>query len=91
MFRAVGMKSNRDGIGARITAATGNLKQVWEIKRTVGIYSSSDPRAHFGLGQSGTIDSLSVRWPSGKVQEFKNVAADAHYVLHEEEGLRKGY
>jgi len=91
MFRTVGAKSNRDGIGARITVTTGNLKQVWEIKRTVGIYSSSDPRAHFGLGLSATIDLVSVRWPSGKVQEFKNVAADAHYVLHEEEGLRKGY
>ena len=90
MFRAVGVKSNRDGIGARITVTTDKLKQVWEIKRTVGIYSASDPRAHFGLGPSATIDSVSVRWPSGKVQEFKGVAADAHYVLHEEEGLRKG-
>ncbi len=90
MFRTVGIKSNRDGIGARITVTTGKLKQVWEIKRTVGIYSASDPRAHFGLGPSATIDSVSVRWPSGKVQEFKGVAADAHYVLHEEEGLRKG-
>ncbi len=91
MFRTVGVKSNRDGIGARITITTGKLKQVWEIKRTVGIYSASDPRAHFGLGPSATIDSVSVRWPSGKVQEFKDVAADAHYVLHEEEGLRKGF
>jgi len=90
MFRTVGIKSNRDGIGARITVTTGKLKQVWEIKRTVGIYSASDPRAHFGLGPSATIDSVSVRWPSGKVQEFKGVAADVHYVLHEEEGLRKG-
>lgn len=91
MFRTVGVKSNRDGIGTRIALTTGKMKQVWEIKRTVGIYSSSDPRAHFGLGQSSTIDSISVRWPSGKLQEFKGVAADAHYVLHEEEGLRKGF
>jgi hypothetical protein len=91
MFRTVGVKSNRDGIGARITVTTGSLKQVWEIKRTVGIYSSSDPRAHFGLGPLATIDLVSVRWPSGKVQEFKDVAADTHYVLHEEEGLRKGF
>jgi len=90
MFRTIGSKSNRDGIGVRITVTTGALKQVWDIKRTVGIYSSSDPRAHFGVGQSSTIDTVSVRWPSGKVQEFKDVAADAHYVLHEDEGLRKG-
>ncbi len=91
MFRTIGVKSNRDGIGARITVTTGKMKQIWEIKRTVGIYSSSDPRAHFGLGPAATIDLVSVRWPSGKVQEFKDVAADAHYVLHEEDGLRKGF
>jgi len=91
MFRTLGTKSNRDGIGARITVTTGELKQTWEIKRTVGIYSSSDPRAHFGLGKSTKIDVLHVRWPSGKVQELKDVSADVHYVLHEEEGLRKGF
>jgi enediyne biosynthesis protein E4 len=89
MFRAVGTKSNRDGIGARITVTTGGLNQVWEIKRTVGIYSSSDPRAHFGLGPGRTVDLVSIRWPSGKIQEFRDVAADAHYVLHEDEGLLK--
>ena len=53
MFRTVGRTSNRDGIGARIAVTTGELQQVWEIKRTVGIYSCSDPRAHFGLAQRG--------------------------------------
>ena len=89
MFKTVGRKSNRDGIGARLTAITGKLQQVWEIKRTVGIYSASDPRAHFGLGLFTHVDLLKVQWPSGKVQEFKNVTADAHYVLDEEEGMRK--
>jgi len=89
MLKTVGRKSNRDGIGARITVVTGKLQQIWEIKRTVGIYSASDPRAHFGLGLYGKVDLLKVRWPSGKVQEFRNVAADAHYVVDEEEGLRR--
>ena len=43
MFRARGTRSNRDGIGARITVVTGELRQVREIKRTVGIFSASDP------------------------------------------------
>jgi enediyne biosynthesis protein E4 len=90
MFRTVGRKSNRDGIGARITVTTGTLTQIWEIKRTVGIYSSSDPRAHFGLGKASRIDSVKILWPSGKQQEFKDVVADAHYVIDEDEGLRKG-
>ena len=89
MFRTVGSKSNRDGIGARITVKTGSLEQIWEIKRTVGIYASSDPRAHFGLGDAATIDSVKVRWPSGKVQEFRDVAADTHYLIDEDKGLSK--
>ncbi len=89
MFKTVGKESNRDGIGARITVQTGELKQIWEIKRTVGIYASSDPRAHFGLGDSAKADLVTVRWPNGKVQEFKDVPADVHYVLDEDEGLSK--
>jgi hypothetical protein len=87
MFRTVGRQSNRDGIGARITVTAGELRQVWEIKRTVAIYSCSDPRAHFGLGQTDRIDLVTVRWPSGTVQEFRDVAADRHYVVDEREGL----
>lgn len=89
MFRTVGTRSNRDGIGARITVVTGSRRQVWEIKRTVSIYSSSDPRAHFGLGEAAVADLVQVRWPSGKRQEFRDVKADAHYVLHEDNGLEK--
>ncbi len=87
MFRTVGRKSNRDGIGARLTVTAGGLRQMWEIKRTVGIYSCSDPRAHFGLGPATRIDLLEVRWPSGKIQELRDVAADRHYLLDESAGL----
>jgi hypothetical protein len=86
-FRTVGHGSNRDGIGARLTVSTGSLRQVWEVKRTVGIYSCSDPRAHFGLGESTRVDRLRVRWPSGAVQELRDVPADRHYVLDEDSGL----
>ena len=86
-FRTVGRESNRDGIGARITVTTGELRQVWEIKRTVAIYSCSDPRAHFGLGNVDRVESVRVRWPSGKVQEFRDVTADRHYVIDETDGL----
>jgi enediyne biosynthesis protein E4 len=89
ILKAVGRKSNRDGIGTRLTAVSGSLRQIWEIKRTVGIYSASDPRAHFGLGPYDKVELLKVQWPSGRVQEFKNVAADGHYVLDEQEGIRR--
>src|SRR6266571_3699724 len=88
MFKMAGRKSNRDGIGARITVVTEKLEQIWEIKRTVGIYSASDPRAHFGLGRFDKIDLVKVRWPSGIAQEFRNVPADHHYAIDEQDGLK---
>jgi hypothetical protein len=89
MFRTVGRKSNRDGLGVRLTATAGDLRQIWETKRGFSIYSAGDPRAHFGLGTARRIDRLEVRWPSGTVQEFKNVAADEHYLIDEEDGLTR--
>jgi hypothetical protein len=85
--RAVGRRSNRDGIGARVTVRTGELTQVREVKRTLSIYSASDPRAHFGLGAATKADLVRVEWPSGKVDEWKDVPADRHYRADEAEGL----
>jgi enediyne biosynthesis protein E4 len=87
MFDLRGRQSNRDGLGARLEIAAGGLSQVWEVKRSVGIYSSSDPRAHFGLGSSDRVERLRVRWPSGRTQEIEDIAANRHYVLDEREGL----
>jgi enediyne biosynthesis protein E4 len=87
MIRAVGRKANRDAIGARITVRTGERSQVWEVKRTVGIYSASDPRAHFGLGAAEKADLVRVEWPGGKVDEFRDLPAGRHYLVDEAEGL----
>jgi hypothetical protein len=88
MFRTVGTKSNRDGIGTRINLVAAGLRQVWEIKRTFGIYAVSDPRAHFGLGTADKINSIEVIWPSGTTQHFSDVPADRHYLIDEEKGLQ---
>jgi hypothetical protein len=42
---------------------------------------------HFGLGSAEKIESLEVRWPSGKVETFKNLGADRFYALREGEGV----
>lgn len=82
-----GSGSNRDAIGALVTLVSGGLRQIWEVKRTVGIYSSSDPRAHFGLGNQDSVQSLEVRWPNGEEQRFENLPADRYYRLKEGEAL----
>ena len=51
--------------------------------------SASDPRAHFGLGPHDKVDLMKIRWPRGRVQEFRDVAADAHYVLEEGGSLQQ--
>jgi hypothetical protein len=75
-LKLVGHKSNRDGIGAVIQVTTPAGSQ-WEMVSTSGGYlSSSDPRAHFGLGSSRVAQTIEIRWPSGIVQTLKNVAGD---------------
>jgi hypothetical protein len=75
-LRLIGHKSNRDGIGAVIEVVTSDGPQ-WATVTTAGSYlSSSDPRAHFGLGSNTSAQSVEIRWPSGSVQVLKNVAGD---------------
>lgn len=89
LFRLVGTKSNRMGIGARVTVFAGGMQQVDEVHGGGGYNSSNDVRLHFGLGQAATINKIEVRWPSGSRQEFLSIPADAIYEINEEKGLSK--
>jgi hypothetical protein len=82
----VGHRSNRDGIGAVIKLTTANGSQ-WNTVTTGGSYlSSSDKRAHFGLGQAKAAESIEIRWPSGIVQTLKNIPADQILTVNEPTG-----
>ena len=89
LFRLVGTKSNRMGIGARVTVTAGAAEQIDEVRGGGGYNSSNDTRLHFGLGQAATMSRIQVRWPSGVKQEFHDVPAGAIYEINEEQGLRK--
>jgi hypothetical protein len=72
-----GRRSNRDGIGTKITVATASGRRLYNhVTTSVGFMSSSDKRVHFGLGADGTAASIEIRWPSGKVQTLEGVKAD---------------
>ena len=75
LVRLVGRASNRDGIGARVTVVTGDVRQVLLKKSSTGYLSQNDPRIHFGLGAAEVVDRIEVVWPSGTVQVLENVAA----------------
>jgi enediyne biosynthesis protein E4 len=71
-----GTRSNRDGIGARIKVVTRSGAQYNHMTTSVGYASSSDGPVHFGLGDDAHADLVEIRWPSGVVQEIRNVAAN---------------
>jgi len=71
-----GVASNRDGIGARIKVTAGARVQYNHVSFAAGYASSSAAPTHFGLGPAELASLVEIRWPSGIVQELRNVAAD---------------
>ncbi len=71
-----GTKSNRDAVGARIKVVTSSGTQYNHVSFSFGYASSSAGPVHFGLGPEKAADLVEIRWPSGVVQELKNVAGD---------------
>lgn len=78
-----GHKSNRDGIGALIKLTTSKGAQWWTVSTAGSYLSSSDKRAHFGLGTDDHAKSIEITWPSGIRQELYNVKGDQ--ILHIDE------
>src|SRR6516225_2464296 len=78
-----GTKSNRQGVGARLTLEVEGQKQVREMFPVCSFRSQAPNVAHFGLGDAGAVDRLTIRWPSGRVQEFRDLPADRHILVHE--------
>jgi len=71
-----GTKSNRDGIGARIKVTTKSGAQYNHATSACGYASSSAGPVHFGLGAEKTAQLVEILWPSGVLQQLKDVAAD---------------
>jgi len=82
-FRLVGKRSNRDALGARLRLHAGGLSQIREIAAGGSYFSQSDLRANFGIGHAAKADTLEIQWPSGLRQTFRDIAADAFYVVEE--------
>jgi enediyne biosynthesis protein E4 len=74
-----GTHSNRDGYGARLTVWAAGRRQVAQALNASGYISQNDPRLHIGLGDAARVDSIKVRWPSGRIQRLTNV--DVNQIL----------
>jgi hypothetical protein len=89
VIRAIGTRSNRDGIGARIRVTAGGVTQLRDVKSGSSYLSQNDLRAHIGLGAAALIDRVEIRWPSGMVDAAERVPADAVLTLTEGKGMTK--
>jgi hypothetical protein len=78
-FQLEGTTSNRDGVGAVVTVtAGGRQRKGWRLGG--GSYqSASEPRLHFGLGEVRRVETVEVRWPSGRVDRLESLDADRGY------------
>jgi enediyne biosynthesis protein E4 len=86
-FELAGVRSNRLAIGARLKVTAGGVTQTDEIHSGTSYLSQSDLRLHFGLGEATKIDSLEIRWPSGKIETIKDLQADKFYAVLEGQGI----
>ncbi len=87
-IRTVGVKSNRAGIGARLSVTAGNiagkpLVQIEEVRSGGSYFSQNDLRVHFGLGQAAKADLVEIRWPSGAKDVLRDLPANCLYVIEE--------
>ena len=67
-FALEGTASNRSAIGAEVTVRWNGQEQVQQISGGSGFASENDRRLHFGLASNPRVESIVVRWPSGKMQ-----------------------
>lgn len=82
-IQLTGTKSNRDAIGANIKVVTATGAQYNHMTTSVGYASSSAGSLHFGLGANKTAELIEIRWPSGKVQQLRQIPADQILAVRE--------
>ena len=86
-LRCAGTKSNRDAIGAIVRVTTIDGTQSRMVKTGSSYLSQSELTLTFGLGKRDKADRVVVEWPSGTVEEHKNVPA-GEWLCQEEKGIR---
>ncbi|HUQ32412.1 MAG TPA: CRTAC1 family protein [Pyrinomonadaceae bacterium] len=93
LIKTIGVKSNRDGIGARVKVVSGDLTQKDEVRSGDSYISQSDLRLHFGLERRTKIDLIEIRWPSGTVDKITDAKPNRVLTIKEGQGIveQKGY
>ena len=87
LIKTIGVKANRDGIGARVNIVAGDLKQVQEVYSGGTYISQNDLRLQFGLENRTKIDQIEVRWPSGTIDKIGGISANQIVTIKEGQGV----
>jgi enediyne biosynthesis protein E4 len=83
-LQLIGTRSNRDGLGAQVRTTTDGAAPQFFTVTTAGSYqSASDKRLLIGLGDATVVRSIEVRWPSGTVQQLRDVNANQTLTVKE--------
>ncbi len=82
-LKLVGAKSNRSGIGARVTVEAGGVRQSQTVHSGSSYCSQSDLALTFGLGLQTKAAAIEIEWPSGIRQKLANVTADQRLTIQE--------
>lgn len=79
----VGVESNRPAIGSRIVAHCGGRKIVRDLFPANGCMGQGPVELLVGLGDVEKLQRLTVRWPTGRVQEFTDLPVDSQITITE--------
>ena len=80
----VGIKSNRNGLGARVVVTDSNdRKQTFDVSTAGSYLSSNDARVLVGLGNATSIKTIEIRWKNKQVQRIDSPLIDKHIVVKE--------
>jgi hypothetical protein len=74
--RAVGTKTNRDGLGAVVTVKSASGAQTQTVHTGSSYCSQSQLVLTFGLKQDTKVDAIEIKWPSGVTQKLSSQAVD---------------
>lgn len=86
-IRLVGTRSNRDAIGAKVTALVGQRTISKWVSGGNGFGSLNSRWIHLGVGKETQVSRLQIDWPSGLRQSFNNVAAGQRIEIVEGQNL----
>ncbi len=91
----MGTKSNRDAIGATVRifeegpVDRGAASQSRLVHGGSSYLSQSELPVTFGVAKSEKIARVTIDWPSGRTEEYKNLATGKAYEIVENKGITK--